>query len=94
MHTGRASCDETWQKRGFIIFFGHSFRHFKSKHCAGCKYWEKKDKTSEEYKTWKETHSCNINFEESASAMEPEGTLEVFKASVLPKLIHQANFRW
>ena len=26
-----------------FIFFGHSFHHFKSKHCAGCKYWEKED---------------------------------------------------
>lgn len=53
----------------------------KSKHCAGCKYWEKEDKASEEYQKWKEAHTCDINFEGSAGAMEPHGTVEMFKQS-------------
>ena len=87
------SCDGTWQKRGFISLFGAvfviSFETGKvldyavmSKHCASCKHWEKRDKTSEEYRKWKDTHSCDVNFEGSAGAMEPQGTLQLFKSSL------------
>lgn len=54
----------------------------KSKHCAACTYWEKKDKTSEEYQRWKEAHKCDINFEGIAGAMEPHCTVEMFKQSL------------
>ena len=48
------SCDGTWQRQGFSSLFGAVFiiAHetgkvvdyvVKSKHCAGCKYWGKKD---------------------------------------------------
>lgn len=53
-----------------------------SKHCAGCRYWEKKDKESEEYKQWKETNECEMNFDGSSAAMEPESTFEMFKSSL------------
>ena len=87
------SCDGTWQKRGFISLFGAvfviSFETGKvldytvmSKHCASCKNWERRDKTSEEYTRWKASHSCDVNFEGSAGAMEPQGTLQLFKSSL------------
>ena len=87
------SCDGTWQKRGFTSLFGAvfiiSFETGKvldfrvlSKHCASCKFWENKDKTTEVYKEWKSAHQCQINFEGSAGAMEPNGALEMFKFSM------------
>lgn len=83
------SCDGTWQRRGFSSLFGAVFviSHdtgkvldyvVKSKHCAGCSHWEFRDHTTDEYKTWKETHDCKTNFTGSACAMEPAGTLEMF----------------
>lgn len=54
-----------------------------SKHCAGCKYWKKKDKSSDEYKRWKDKHNdCEINFVGSSVAMEPTGILDMFRASL------------
>ena len=60
------SCDGTWRCRGFPSLFGAvSVTAYgtgkvidfvvKSKFCKACKYWEKKDKTTEEYRTWKES---------------------------------------
>lgn len=86
------SCDR--QKRGHSSLFGAVFviayetgkmldyMAF-SKYCAGCRQWERKDQTSEEYRAWKEAHSshCMMNFSGSAGAMEPEGTLQIFKRS-------------
>ena len=91
------SCDGTWQRRGHISLFGAVFiiayetgkvldYTVKSKHCAACKYWEKKDKISEEYQRWKEAHKYDINFEGSAGAMEPHGTVEMFQASLQHKI--------
>lgn len=85
------SCDGTWQWHGFSSLFGAVFiiAHktwkvvdyiVKSKHYASCMYWEKQDKTTDTYKTWKETHECEINFTCSTGAMEPQGTLEMFQS--------------
>ena len=52
------SCDGTWQKRGIFSIFEAVFviAHktgkvldyvVKSKDCAGCKYWDKQDQSSE-----------------------------------------------
>ena len=91
------SCDGTWQRRGHKSLFDADFiiayetgkvldYIVKSKHCAACTYWEKKDKTSEEYQRWKEAHTCDINFKGSAGAMEPHGTVEMFKQSLQYKI--------
>ena len=87
------SCDGTWQKRGFISLFGAVFAisfdtgkvldyRVLSKHCPGCKYWENKDQTSDVYKEWKSAHDCQVNFDGSAGAMEPTGTLQMFNTSM------------
>ena len=91
------SCDGTWHRRGFSSLFGAVFiiSHdtgkvldytVKSKHCASCSHWESRDQTSEEYRRWKESHECNINFSGSACAMEPAGTLQMFCRSSEYKL--------
>ena len=97
------SCDGTWQKRGFSSLFGVVFVvsfetgkildfTVKSKYCAGCKYWEKQDKTSESYKKWKESHSdnCEANFSGSAPVMESEDALYLFRSS----LSHNLRYRY
>ena len=45
--------------------------------------WEKHDKNSDEYKSWKLSHinKCDINFDGSAG-MEPTGILELFQRSL------------
>ena len=91
------SCDGTWQKRGLSSLFGAVFiiAHetgkvidyiVKSKHCAGCQYWEKRDHSSDAFKSWKETHECDVNHSGSASAMEPQGALEMFHSSLQYKI--------
>ena len=58
------SCDGTWQKRGFTSLYGAVFiiayetgkvldYTFMCKYCKGCMNWEQKDKTSQEYLTWR-----------------------------------------
>ena len=89
------SCDGTWQRRGFSSLFGAVFViahttgkvvnfYVMSKVCAGCQHWESRDQSSQEYLKWKEDHveHCCINFEGSAPAMEPHGTMELFKRSL------------
>ena len=91
------SVDGTWQKRGFSSLFGVVFviayitgkvidYRVMSKHCIACQLWETRDHTSAEYQAWKETHVCDINFTGSAPAMEPYGTLDLFKHSLDHKL--------
>ena len=79
------SCDGTWQKRGFSSLYGAVFLiayetgkvidytvidyTVMSKYCAGCKFWEKQDKLSEEYKEWKSSHVCDAIT--SAVVLEP-----------------------
>ena len=87
------SCDGTWQKWGFSSLFGVVFiiayetgkvidYTVLSKHCSGCKKWERKDQTTTEYHTWKEQHDCSINFSGSAGSMEPYGTFALFQRSL------------
>ena len=87
------SCDGTWQKRGFSSLFGVVFiiayetgkvigYAVLSKHCSGCKKWEGKDQTTDEYRMWKDQHVCTANFTGSAGAMEPYGTLALFQRSL------------
>ena len=95
------SCDGTWQRRGFSSLLGAVFIIcyesgkvldfvVKSKFCKGCKHWEKKDKDSDAYKWWKENHVCDVNFDGSAGAMEPQGTLDMFRSS----LQYGVRFKW
>ena len=89
------SVDWTWQKRGFSSLFGLiymvevntgkvlDYKVF-SKHCSECNAWDKIDKNTEKYKSWKlqhRNHTRDINFEGSAGAMEPAGILELFQRS-------------
>ena len=94
------SCDGNWQRRGFSSLFGAVFiiayetgkvMDFvvKSKFCKACK---KQDKTTEEYRTWQESHAaeCETNFTGSAGPMEPKGTVEMFQSS----LSHGLRYKW
>ena len=87
------SCDGTWQKRGFTSLYGACFviAHetgkvvdyaVMSKYCVGCRRWDGKDKTSEDYLRWKAGHVCNVNYEGSSGGMEPHGTLKMFQRSL------------
>ena len=46
--------------------------------CKSCKYWERKDKTSEEYERWKADHKCSTNHPGSANSMEAVGAVRMF----------------
>ena len=50
--------------------------------CSGCRKWENKDTTSQEYIDWKQNHECSANFQGSSCSMEPSGTLELFQRSL------------
>ena len=87
------SCDGTWQKRGFISLYGIVFiiahetgkvldYHMMAKECAGCRRWEGKDQSSQEYADWKAKHKCTANFDGSSCSMEPRGTLVLFERSL------------
>ena len=96
--------DGTWQKRDFSSLLGIvyviefntgkvlDYKVF-SKFCNECNIWNKHDKDTEAYKSWKLGHQnhCNINFEGSTGAMEPAGIFELFKHSLNYK-IHYKNF--
>ena len=88
------SCDGTWQRRGFSSLYGAVFiiAHetgkvidyiVLSRHCTGC---QGKDEASPEYQEWKLNHVCDANFSGSAGAMEPLGTVELFKRSLNEKI--------
>lgn len=51
------SCDGTWHETGKVVDY-----IVKSKHCAGCRYWEKQYKITDAYKKWNNAHKCEINF--------------------------------
>ena len=97
-------CDGIWQHRGVSSLFGAVFIIsyeigkvvdfvVKSKFCKACKHWEKQDKTTEKYRTWKESHiaECKMNFTGSAGAMEPVGTVELFQSSMSHGLRHKCH---
>ena len=96
-------CDGTWQRRWVSSLFGAVFIIayetgkvvdfvVKSKFCEACKHWEKQGKTTEKYRTWKESHTaeCKMNFTGSAGAMEPVGTVEMFQSS----MSHGLRYKW
>ena len=44
--------------------------------------WDGKNKTCEDYLSWKAGHVCNVNYEGSSGGMEPHGTLKMFQRSL------------
>ncbi len=92
VETGEMADILTWQKRGFTSLYGACFviAHetgkvvdytVMSKHCVGCRQWEKRDQTSHEYLTWKAIHVCTANYVGSSSGVEPHGTVQMFQRS-------------
>ena len=87
--------DGTWQRRGHCSKHGVVFVLsvetgevldvvVKSLVCHECTAHQNDNKASTEYATWKEKHkaNCCINHEGSASSMENEGAVEIFRRSV------------
>ena len=90
--TFQSAVTEPGKKRGFTSLFGAVFiiafetgkvvdNKVFSKHCAGCNYWEKREKSLDEYVHWKCNHKCDANFTGSAGAMEP-GVVSSLKRSL------------
>ena len=50
--------------------------------CKGCSTWESKDKTSQDYRKWKESHKCRINHVGTSASMEPVGVVRIFEHSM------------
>ena len=86
------SLDGTWQRRGHGSHHGAVTAilmetgkcvdaEVLSNICKGCSYWEKKDKTSLDYHSWKAKHVCKVNHHGSAAAMEPCGVVRIFQRS-------------
>jgi hypothetical protein len=98
------SCDGSWQRRGHSSLNGCvtiiSMETGKvldvealTSHCKECKYYEKLDKNSKEYREWKAKHTkCNANYRGSAPAMEPEGALRMFERSVEENNLRYTDF--
>lgn len=63
----------------------------KSKVCKSCDYWDKKDKNSGEYKTWKQKHEpeCTISHEGSSGGMESAIGVEIFSRS---EMLHKLRY--
>ena len=86
----RVSLDGTWQKRGHASLNGVVSAcndgkcvdiHVMSKNCNQCK--TKKESLSEnEFETWKESHTCNVNHDKSSGTMEGAGAVAMFNRSV------------
>ena len=80
--TVAASCDRTWQIRGYSSLNGvvtvisadtgkYLDYHVMSKHCDACNYHEdKKNTQSDKYDNYMATHKCTINHIGSADLME------------------------
>ena len=82
--------DGSWQRRGYA---SHLFvvtamavdtgkcldLEILSNTCKGCRHWEIKDKSSDEYAKWKLNHTCKINHVGSAGAIEPVGLAEYLR---------------
>ena len=86
----RVSIDGSWQKRGHSSLHGVVTSisgdkcidiEIKSKHCFGCKMWERK-KGTPKYEIWKLEHNCQINHEKSSGAMESSGAVDIFNRSI------------
>lgn len=98
-----ASFDGTWQRRGYASLNGIVTCiervndkcidiEIKTKECKSCNFWEKKDKGSDAYQTWKDTHQCSINHDGSSASMETSGVLSMFKRSVDSRKLRYKTF--
>ena len=86
------SVDWTWQRLGHISHHGVVTAisvdigkcvdvEVLSNICKGCRYWEKRDKTSKAYRLWRLDHKCSSNHTGSAGAMEAVGSVRMFSRS-------------
>jgi len=97
-----ASFDGSWQRRGYASLNGFVSCiernkdkiidvEIKTKKCKSCSFWENK-KDSPNYQNWKETHVCQINHHGSASSMETNGTVDMFKRSIEKRNLRYTTF--
>ena len=99
----KVSRDGAWQKRGYsslngivtLIANGKCIHNeVMSKKCKQCNIWQSK-KGTQEYTDWKSEHSCSINHEGSAGAVEVNGLKRLFSQSIrLHKLRYNFYRRW
>ena len=50
-------------------------------YCKGCAQWKTDQQSTSQYRSWKESHVCDLNHDGSAGAMEPEGAVRAFHRS-------------
>lgn len=85
------SVDGTWQRRGHVSHHGVVTAisidtgkcidtEVLSNICKGCQHWQKR-KGTQEYESWRLTHSCKANHTGSAGAMEAVGAVRIFSRS-------------
>ena len=50
-------------------------------YCKGCAQWKTDQQSTFRYRSWKESHVCDLNHDGSAGAMKPEGAVRTFHRS-------------
>ena len=48
-----------------------------SNYCKGCSHSTKELQGTPEYRSWKESHKCSLNYAGSAGSMEPKGAEKI-----------------
>lgn len=97
------SVDGSWHRRGYSSLNGVVTAlsidtgevldvEVMTKHCAGCKKWSRKDKSSIEYANWIASHQCSINFNGSSTLMESVGAGRIFERSVMVRGLQYVDF--
>lgn len=99
-----ASCDGTWQRRGFSSKNGVctvlSVEKNMSKvldtqtltnYCNAC-INSKKKMTDEEFQSWQRTHECSKNHHGSAGSMEPAGMEQIFRRSAATRKLQYTGY--
>ena len=100
-----ASCDGTWQRRGYASLNGVVTAissgkcvdyEVLTKHCKSCQIWDHK-KDSDSYNDWVLRHVCPINHTGSSGAMESKGAIQIFARSLRQnklRYIYYLYWRW
>ena len=97
-----ASFDGTWQRRGYASLNGVvtaiSIENGKClayeclyKNCKSCEMWNSR-KGTEEYEKFHSDHSCPINHEGSAAAMEASGVVRIYEKSMKDLKVHYMTY--
>ncbi|XP_071964136.1 uncharacterized protein [Antedon mediterranea] len=99
----RVSVEGTWQRRKRnslnCVVVAREIKTGKimdyeilSRHCKGCRIWEKEDNTSPRYIRWKANHKCKINHIGSAGSMEPAGARRIWGRSMATRKLKYTSY--